>query len=282
MSNFITANWLYDQQEKVTILDARFHLMDPAQGRKDYEAGHIPGAIFFDTNNDLSAPVEAHGGRHPLPDLQKFAAKLGEAGITPATTVVIYDDQASMFASRLWWLLKYIGHEEAYILNQGYSGWAALYDIETDIPTPSPAPSYPIRLNDKFSIATYEDVKATLAGTDTVLIDSREPFRYLGEAEPIDKKAGHIPGAQNVFWKSHFADNQTVKSPEDIAATFAHLPKDQDIIVYCGSGISACPNVLLLNELQYENVRLYAGSWSDWISYEDSPIAVGEEETVRK
>lgn len=276
MSNFVSASWLYNNKAQVTILDARFHLMDPAQGRKDYEAGHIPGAIYFDTNEDLSAPVEAHGGRHPLPNLQIFAAKLRAVGITPTTTVVIYDDQASMFASRLWWLLKHIGHEKVYVLNQGYSGWTALYDSTQDIPTPQPAADYPIRLNEQFAIATYEDVKAALS-TTTALIDSREPFRYLGESEPIDKKAGHIPGAQNVFWKSHFNDDQTAKSEAEVAAAFAKLPKEQELIVYCGSGISACPNVLLLNELHYENVRLYAGSWSDWITYEDSPIAVGEE-----
>jgi thiosulfate/3-mercaptopyruvate sulfurtransferase len=282
MSNLVTANWLHQHKKDVKIIDVRFHLMDAAQGKKDYEAGHIPGAIFLDTNEHLSAPVEAHGGRHPLPNLEKFAATLGEFGITPVTKVVIYDDQASMFASRLWWLLKYIGHDEAYVLNQGFSGWAALYEVTTDIPTVEPVGSYPIQLNDKFSVASYEDVKQTLTAPGTVLIDSREPFRYLGEAEPIDKKAGHIPGAQNIFWKSHFNDNQTVKTTAEITETFAHLAKDDEIIVYCGSGISACPNVLLLNELQYKNVRLYAGSWSDWISYEDSPIAVGEEKVEIK
>lgn len=282
MSNLVTTNWLFDHLDDVTIIDVRFQLMDAAQGRKDYEAGHIPGAIFFDTNEDLSAPVQTHGGRHPLPDLEKFAAKLGEAGITPATKVVVYDDQASMFASRLWWLLKYVGHEEVYVLNQGFSGWAALYDVTTDVQTVNAVASYPILLNEKFSIVSYEDVKETLTNKKTVLIDSREPFRYLGEAEPIDKKAGHIPGAQNIFWKRHFNDNQTVKQVAEIEDTFAHLAKDEDIIVYCGSGISACPNVLMLNELNYENVRLYTGSWSDWISYEDSPVTIGEEPVKTK
>lgn len=279
MSNFVTADWLHKHKEDVTILDVRFHLMDAAQGRKDYEAGHIPGAIFVDTNEHLSAPVAAHGGRHPLPDLETFAAALGKFGITAATTVVIYDDQASMFASRCWWLLKFIGHDKAYVLNQGYKGWAAQYEVTTDVPSVTAAPSYPVQLNDKFTIATYEEVKAVSANGGAVLIDSREPARYNGEAEPIDKKAGHIPGAQNVFWKSHFNDDQTVKVPEAIAETFSHMQPDADIIVYCGSGISACPNVLLLNELDYKHVRLYAGSWSDWISYEDSAIAVGEEKS---
>ncbi|MER2105935.1 MAG: sulfurtransferase [Solibacillus sp.] len=282
MSNLVTANWLHEHKEDVTIIDVRFHLMDAAQGKKDYEAGHIPGAIFLDTNEHLSAPVQTHGGRHPLPDLQKFAATLGAIGITPTTKVVIYDDQASMFASRLWFLLKYIGHTQAYVLNEGFSGWAAQYEVTTDIPTPNAVESYPVQLNEQFAVASYEDVKATLTNPGTVLIDSREPFRYLGESEPIDKKAGHIPGAQNIFWKSHFNDNQSVKSAQEIAETFEHLAKGQEIIVYCGSGISACPNVLLLNELHYENVRLYAGSWSDWISYEESLVAVGEEEVKTK
>jgi thiosulfate/3-mercaptopyruvate sulfurtransferase len=278
MGFIVEAEWLLEHlhDSNVVVADCRFALGQPSSGRSLYEQGHLPGAVYFDLDKQLSSAVSQHGGRHPLPDLQAFAAVLSAAGIGNQTTVVAYDDQGGAMASRLWWLLRYAGHDQVFILNGGFSAWqAAGYPVTADVSTPEPA-VFEARAREHM-LLQMEEVKARIGNADVTLIDSREEPRYLGLSEPIDAKAGHIPGAVNYFWKGALDEQGRWRDAAGQAARFDKLPPDQEIVVYCGSGVTACPNVLALEEVGYKNVKLYAGSWSDWISYEGNPIATGEE-----
>ncbi|WP_342566020.1 sulfurtransferase [Paenibacillus sp. FSL R7-0345] len=296
MEATVTKRWLlarlYDPEQ--TIVDCRFTLGKPQAGRESYEQEHIPGAVYLDLELDLSSPVSEHGGRHPLPDPQVLAARLSRLGISNDTRIVAYDDESGMNAARLWWLLRYLGHEQVFILEDSFSTWKAEKYPVTD--------HQPIRVPSTFTanvqpqmLAGVDEVrkvseqtaaaKAETAEADftvplsalPILIDSRANDRYQGQNETMDKKAGHIPGALNYFWKGSQNADGSYKNAEELQGHFAGLDKDREIIVYCGSGVTACPNVLALEKAGYKNVRLYAGSWSDWISYGDNLIATGLE-----
>lgn len=259
----------------IRIVDCRFHLSNPEDGRKRYEQEHILGAVYLDLEKDLSGPVQKHGGRHPLPKIEDFVACIEDVGIDEEMIVVAYDDEDGAFASRFWWLMKYIGHEKVYILNGGFHAWKEKgYQTTKEIPKYERT-VYQAKVQSDM-IASVEDVRKAMNGTETILIDSRELKRYLGEVEPIDKKAGHIPRAKSFFWKNNI-ENGRFKTKDQLQRQFAHFEKEKSYIVYCGSGVTACPNVVALKEAGFLNVRLYPGSWSDWISYEDNPIATGEE-----
>ncbi|NMO95545.1 sulfurtransferase [Paenibacillus lemnae] len=278
MSYRVSKQWLLARlyEHDLIIVDCRFTLGDRDKGRLAYEEAHIPRAVYMDLETDLSAPVSQHGGRHPLPEVSHISQVFGKAGISQSSRVVIYDDQGGMVASRLWWMLKYTGHEQAYIMDEGFSSWKdAHYPVTADVPIVIPA-SYepkaqPVMLSD------MEEVRQASKSGAPLLIDSRETRRYAGLEEPIDHTAGHIPGAVNYFWKDLLNAQGRWKSRDEIKMMFAEIPLDHEIIVYCGSGVSACPNVLALKEAGYSSVKLYAGSWSDWISYEGNPVAKGEE-----
>lgn len=277
-SSIVSKKWLLARlyEADQVIVDCRFQLGKPNAGREAYEAGHIPGAVYLDLEKDLSAPVGAHGGRHPLPDVNELASTLSKAGIGNQTRVIAYDDQGGAMAGRLWWLLRYLGHDEVFVLDEGFSAWKAdLYPVSTEQPVIIPARFVPAVQSDMVTDAAY--VKESIGKQDVVLIDSREPRRYAGEEEPIDAKAGHIPGAINRFWKNVLNDDGSWKTAESMKESFADLDPDKETIVYCGSGVTATPNVLALHAAGFRNVKLYAGSWSDWISYEGNPVATGEE-----
>ena len=277
MRNVVAMKWLLARlyEENQVIVDCRFQLGKPNAGREAYEAAHIPGAVYLDLERDLSGPVGEHGGRHPLPDISELADKLGALGIDSSVRVVAYDDQGGAMASRLWWLLRYMGHENVAVMDQGFTAWK-----DAGFPVTDAAPAVPIpktfvpKLQDGM-LADVEDVRRAVHGGAAVLIDSREGPRYRGEVEPLDRVAGHIPGARNRFWKEALAADGAWKNAEEQRARFADLQQDDRIIVYCGSGVTACPNVLALEEAGFRNVRLYAGSWSDWISYEGNAVADG-------
>ncbi len=294
MQNIVSMKWLLARlyEPDIVIVDCRFWLNDKPAGAAAYEAEHIPGAVYLDLEKDLSAPVTAHGGRHPLPDVDQLALTLGKAGINPNSRVVIYDDNKGINAARLWWMLHYVGHQQVYVLNEGFTTWKnAKYPVTSDqpvvIPTTFVAHVQPDMLADIEEVRqvsqAYRSIDATPSAQTQdsislpVLIDSRENKRYLGLEEPIDPKAGHIPGAVNYFWLDTRHDEEDrYDDVERLEKHFAGLDKEQSIIVYCGSGVSACPNVLALKEAGYKNVKLYSGSWSDWISYEENPVATGE------
>lgn len=277
MSYVISVDRLKRRELKNTVIvDVRFDLQDAEAGRKAYISGHIPGAVYLDLNQDLSAKKEKHGGSHPLPDMDLLAAKLGKIGIDHDTTVVIYDAGNDMFAPRAWWLLHHLGHEKTYVLDGGIARWVEEgNDLTTEI-TQSESKDFEPRLraNETVDIA---QLKEKLKNNEAILIDSRARDRYLGNVEPLYKKAGHIPEAKNYFWKDVLDANGKWKSAEALQKHFEGLPKDEEIIVSCGSGVSACPNILALQSAGFKNVKLYPGSYSDWISYDDNPIAKGQE-----
>ncbi|BFT75912.1 sulfurtransferase [Paenibacillus sp. P36] len=278
MENIVGQSWLLGQlgDANIVIADCRFALGQPESGRKLYEQDHITGAVYVDLEKDLSGAIMAHGGRHPLPDLGAFSILVGSLGIDSTKTVVAYDDQGGAMASRLWWMLKFLGHSEVYVLDQGYSAWkGAGYPVTDEVTA-----AYPRTFSPKVQrtmLASMDEVKDKLGRPGVVLVDSREERRYLGLEEPIDPVAGHIPGARNYFWKGVLGADGAWLPATKQEQHFAGLRDADEIIVYCGSGVTACPNVLGLSEAGFDNVKLYSGSWSDWISWEDNPIATGEE-----
>lgn len=261
--------------EHVVVIDCRFELTDESAGRRQYEESHIPGAVYFDLEKDLSGPKEAHGGRHPLPDVDEFAEKLGKAGVDETTNVVAYDDQNGSMAARLWWMLRYLGHDRVSVLDVPFSTWEKEdYPTSNEWPRPKRRTFVPhIRAD---MAADMKDVRRAVDRGDVVLIDARAPERYRGEQEPMDPKAGHIPGAKNRFWKDNVAATGKWKSADELKERFRDL-KDRDVIVYCGSGVTATANALALKAAG-KDVKVYTGSWSDWSSYPDNPVATGDEE----
>jgi thiosulfate/3-mercaptopyruvate sulfurtransferase len=273
MKHLVAVEWLREHLQEVRVIDCRFDMSNKTLGKLQYEQEHILSAIYMDLDNDLSSKVEEHGGRHPLPSIEAFTQLLGTYGIDENTPVVAYDDQAGANASRLWWLLTYIGHEKVYVLNGGFSAWTnAKYETTNEVPvfnrkvyTPNVQHHLLIQM---------EEVREKITNREEgyVLIDSREPIRYIGKEEPIDKKAGHIPTAINLFWKQNIDDNGKWKDKQALRENIAHLHDAKEVIVYCGSGITACPNILAMSEAGLSNIKLYAGSFSDWISYEENEI----------
>ncbi|SFE81958.1 thiosulfate/3-mercaptopyruvate sulfurtransferase [Paenibacillus catalpae] len=283
MNNIVSLKWLLARlyETDIVIVDCRFQLGKPDFGREAYEASHIAGAVYLDLEKDLSAPVDEHGGRHPLPDITDLTIALSKVGISNETRVIAYDDQGGAFASRLWWLLKYLGHEQVFVLDEGFTAWQnAGFPVNAEQKVL--VPSRFLATVQHNMLVEMDEVKEKLGSENMTLIDSRDGARYRGEVEPLDKKAGHIPGAINRLWSEAKGEGGRWKSADEQAARFEDLPKDRETIVYCGSGVTACPNVLALQEAGFSNVRLYAGSWSDWISYEENPIEVGEEGNASK
>lgn len=266
------------QGDKIVLADCRFQLGQPMSGRQAYLRSHLPGAIFVDLEEDLSGPVTEHGGRHPMPDLGRLLLKLGSWGIDHTATVIAYDDQGGAMASRFWWLLRFLGASKVYVMDGGFSAWVqAGYPVTDELPEAPEPKVFGSRVRNSL-LVVMEDVREKLGKPGTVLIDSREPKRYRGEEEPIDKAAGHIPGAVNRFWKDNLDAGGRWKEREALKERFAGIAPDQEIIVYCGSGVTAIPNILALAEAGRPDAKLYLGSWSDWISYPENPIATGDEE----
>ncbi|MFS0749094.1 sulfurtransferase [Oceanobacillus sp. 1P07AA] len=281
MKNLISVQRLKRRfsQNQIVIVDVRFNLQDPDAGRKAYLEEHIPGAIYMDLNKDLSGKAGKHGGNHPLPDWGLFINKLGQIGITSETTVIVYDQGNDMFAPRLWWLLDYVGHEKVYILEGGLDQWKKEGgEVTTEVPSLVPVTYQPQMKQNR--TADMKEVRDKISNGSAVLIDSRSYQRYLGDEEPLYRRAGHIPGAVNYFWEDVLTkDGTSWKDKEQLESLFANLSKDDEIIVSCGSGVSACPNILALEAAGFHNVKLYPGSFSDWISYEENDVKVGEETT---
>lgn len=273
----VESTWLVEQiltgNKLIRLIDCRFDLSDATAGKNLYMEGHIPGACFFDLEKDLSSPAQQHGGRHPLPDLAIFKEKLEQYGIKNDDILVAYDGGQYAFAARFAWMMKYVGHEKVYILNGGFPNWAGhSFPITKDIPQNQKS-VYQITIDTEI-LATYEEVKEISSGenSDVILIDCRERKRYLGLEEQIDKKAGHIPRAENCPFMEGI-ENGFFLRKEKQAERFSKWKKDQPIIIYCGSGITAMPNYFALKEAGYNHVKVYIGSFSDWISYEENEIA---------
>lgn len=260
---------------KVRVIDARFELSDPAYGKAAYAKGFVPGAVHLDLNEDLSSPVQRHGGRHPLPDMEALVAKLGALGIGDEHEVVVYDDDGGMYAARALWLLRYAGKDDVRMLDGGLAAYlAAGGELTTEAPAHPPT-TLTLRLRPDMVVGA--DHVAENAGAPGVLvIDARAPERYRGEVEPLDPKAGHVPGAINRYYLDNVKDGRFAPQAE-LERLLAPAAEAGTVVAYCGSGVSATHLILALELAGYEGAKLYAGSWSDWSS-RDLPVAVGDEE----
>lgn len=262
MNYFISSEQLKAQIGKVVILDCRFNLVDKTLGREQYRTGHIPGAYFLDLEKDLSGEIGKHGGRHPLPDAETLGNKLRSAGINHHSQIVVYDDSRMGYAAHAWWLLRYFGLQEVVILDGGFNSWV---NSGGAIDRREPALKRGnIELHSQEDwIVNRDDILR--ADSVFTLIDSREAKRFRGEEEPVDPVAGHIPGAINYFWQDATTEEGFIKPIEEQQHRWKDLTSD-NLVVYCGSGVTACVNVLSLEMIGIK-AKLYPGSWSDWCSY---------------
>ena len=257
------------------IVDARFALMDPAAGRQAYLQSHLPGAVHADLNEDLSDLSRADLGRHPLPDDAAFARKLGEWGIGPDHQVVVHDaGDGSMAAARLWWLLKLLGHRRVAVLDGGLAAWRARGLPETAaLPDVVPSPAYPARF-DMRKVVDAAEVLQRLGEGSGWLFDARAPERFRGEVEPIDPIAGHVPGAINRPFGANLRDGR-FKSPAELQAELTPMlagRRPGDLVLMCGSGVTACHLLLAFEHARLPGARVYAGSWSGWITDPARPV----------
>lgn len=262
-------------ERRIAVVDCRFDLGDPAAGRRQYDEGHLPGAHYAHLDEDLSSPITSQSGRHPLPKSELLAKKFGRWGIDSNTQVVAYDASGGGFAARLWWLARWLGHESVAVLDGGWQAWvAAGLPISTDVPV-SEARGFTSRVDDSKWLTTAQLVWRV---EEIELIDAREAERFRGEVEPIDPVAGHVPGAVNIPWKGNLASDGKFLSGGELKQRFTKVrDRDCSIACMCGSGVTACHNLLAMEIAGIPDVKLYAGSWSEWIRDASRPVATGAE-----
>ncbi|WP_308287168.1 sulfurtransferase [Actinomadura parmotrematis] len=254
------------------LLDVRWHLAGPP-GAESYRKGHLPGAVFVDLDRDLAGPP-GPAGRHPLPEPEAFEAAMRRAGVSGAAQVIVYDDADSTAAARLWWTLRYFGHEQVRVLDGGYHGWVeGGREVTTDVPAPAPGDfvARPGRL------PVLDAAGAAALAGDGVLLDARAAERYRGENEPVDPVAGHIPGAVNAPTSGNVGVDGRFLPPELLRERFAKLGATDalDVGAYCGSGVTAAHEILALT-IAGVPAALYVGSWSNWVADPSNPVATGE------
>jgi len=256
-----------------TVLDVRWRLTGPP-GRQDYDAGHLPGAVFLDLDRQLSGPP-GPGGRHPLPDPAELQQALRAAGVRTGRPVVAYDGGDGVAAARAWWTLRWAGHDEVAVLDGGYPAWAAGgYPVTTEVPQPAPG-DVTVRPG---GLPVLDAAGAAKVAAEGVLLDVRVPARYRGEVEPVDPVAGHIPGAVNLPATEHAGPDGRLRSAEELRERFAAAGVTERVRVgaYCGSGVTAAHTVLALHLAGQPDAELYVGSWSHWLTDPQRPVAVGE------
>ncbi len=261
----ISASELAASPGQYQICDLRWDLTDPTGGETSYEAGHIPGAVFVDLDRDLAAAPGMYG-RHPLPSPSAFATTLGVLGIGPETHVVAYDDLGGRIAARLWWMLRSINHQLVQVLDGGYQSWLeAGHEVETGNVIPN-GESYP-------APGAFQGVVTVSELGDRTLIDARNSDRYRGDHEPVDPKAGHIPGAQNVPTGENLDETGRFRDATDLANLYSRFPAD--VVVSCGSGVTACHDALAMVAAGRKMPDVYVGSFSEW-SRRDLPVSTGD------
>jgi thiosulfate/3-mercaptopyruvate sulfurtransferase len=263
----------------VVVFDCRHDLLDHAKGAQAYAAGHVPGAHFAPVETALSGPKTGRNGRHPLPAPEVFAAFLQRHGVTPATTVVAYDDAGGLYAARLWWMTRWIGHARVALLDGGLPKWIADgHPVTRDIPTAVPAAApLPVAVRDG-DVVTVDEILARLGDPSAAVLDARAAERYRGDTETIDPVAGHIPGALNRFYKANLNADLTFRDPAALRAEFSALFAGRDpaqVAHSCGSGITACANLFAMDYAGLPGSKLYAGSWSEWVADPARPVARG-------
>ncbi|CEJ48217.1 sulfurtransferase [Umezakia ovalisporum] len=269
---FVSPSWLLEHLNHplIVIVDCRFSLAHPDLGKQQYQENHIENSYYLDLNHNLSSTVKNHGGRHPLPNINDLALKLSAMRVDfQKTLVVAYDDSRLCFASRLWWLLRYLGHEKVVVLDGGFTAWQKLgYPVTNITPPVVDSGNYFAPNVNTEMVVDIEGVKNRKDLPTVALVDSRTSDRYRGEHEPIDKIAGHIPGAVNYPWLDVTSSSGYLLSSSEQRQRWEKLECAEEIIVYCGSGVTACVNLLSLAIANIHTGKLYAGGWSDWISYD--------------
>lgn len=277
----VSAAWLADQlgTPNVRPVDVRWYLAERGKGRDEYREAHIPGAAYMDIDDDLAAPAWDGPGRHPLPAPEAFATVASRAGIGPETHVVAYDASGGAAAARLWWLLRYFGHERVSLLDGGWQAWqaggylteAGEATIARASFTPRPQPGM---------VVNADEMERLRHQPGTLLLDARAPERYEGRIEPIDTQAGHIPGARNAPYASNVQSDGTWKNPDELRKWYDALGTDtaEQVVAYCGSGVTAANTVFALHLVGRTDALLYEGSWSDWSSDPERPVATGTED----
>jgi thiosulfate/3-mercaptopyruvate sulfurtransferase len=261
---------------KWVVVDCRHDLMNLAAGREAYAAGHIPGARFASMEDELSGPKTGKNGRHPLPERAALMAALRSYGIDDASQVVAYDAHGGMFAARLWWMLRWVGHEAVAVLDGGLPAWqAADQPVVTDAPAARPRGS----IAERPALVTTVDVNAVLHNVEhggKTVVDARAPDRFRGENETIDPVGGHIPGAKNRFFKDNLQGDGRFKAPDQLKAELGVAVGDPaQAIMQCGSGVTACHNQLALEVAGMPGAALYPGSWSEWSADPQRAVATG-------
>jgi len=257
------------------IFDCRFSLADVHAGHRLYRQSHIPHARYADLNQDLSSDPKSYTGRHPLPNFTILASKLGAWGVTNRSQVVVYDDAGGAFAGRLWWLLRTMGHESVAVLDGGFPNWQKQgLPVSTRLPLPTPAVFRPYLDSKQWLTAT--EVENALARQTITLVDARTPERYAGLQEPIDPVAGHVPKALNHPFQRNLNQQGLFLAPQVLYQQFKALgvaEQAKHTVHMCGSGVTACHNLLAMEVAGLSGSRLYAGSWSDWISNRNREVA---------
>jgi thiosulfate/3-mercaptopyruvate sulfurtransferase len=276
-TTLVSTTVLASHMDDPVIVDCRAKLDDEAWGELEYAASHIPGAVYADLNRDLSGRTTGSNGRHPLPDPRALAQTFGRLGITDGRQVVAYDQDSGQWASRLWWLLRWLGHDAVAVLDGGFAKWIAerrptAHGVEHNDPaTFTPAPRADMAVD-------VDGVASRLGSREWLLLDARAPERYRGETEPIDRIPGHIPGAANHFYGGNVTADKTFKTPEQLRAGFAAAiggTQPDRIICYCGSGVTACHNLLAMEHAGIRGAKLYVGSWSEWSADPSRGVEIG-------
>jgi thiosulfate/3-mercaptopyruvate sulfurtransferase len=267
------------EERVIRVFDCRFDLAQPDAGRGAYAAGHIPGAVYADLNRDLSAPQTPRSGRHPLPAPAAFEARLRAFGVNRDSVVVAYDAGNGMYASRLWWMLRWLGHEAVFVLHGGLRRWVELgMPVETSVPQPGPG-NFIARPRPDMQVDAA-GVLARAADPAWRLLDARAPERYRGDVEPIDAVAGHVPGAVNHPFARSLGGDDRLLPRDELRAAFARtldgVPAGRAIAM-CGSGVTACHLLLAMEHAGLAGARLYPGSWSEWSRDPSRPVARGAE-----
>jgi thiosulfate/3-mercaptopyruvate sulfurtransferase len=267
----VSTEWLAGRLEDpgVRVIDVRWSLLDKTKGRNAYLEAHIPGAVFLDVDTDLASPRGSGPGRHPLPGAVAFAGSMALAGVGPDTHVIVHDFGDGSTAARLWWLLRYFGHDRVSLLDGGIARWvAAGHPLESRVPAHAPASFHAVQHPEM--VVGADTVEEWRQDSRTLIVDSRTAERYEGKVEPIDPVAAHVPGARNRPYGTNVRSNEDPRfhEPAALRAAFQQLGADRvdRVVCYCGSGINACQNLFALALAGFENGILYEGSWSDWCS----------------
>jgi thiosulfate/3-mercaptopyruvate sulfurtransferase len=273
----VDAAWLkaHLRDPDVRVVDLRWYLAGK-KGAEEYARGHIPGAVFVDLEHEITAPQGP--GRHPIPDGAQFERAMRKAGVSPDTHVVAYDDAGGSIAARLWWLLRYYGHARVSVLDGGLAAWTGAGQPLDATPSAYPEGAFRAQAPARERVVDRAYVDRARSDPRVLVLDARASERYRGDSEPVDARPGHVPGAKSAPWAGNLRDGRYLGA-EDLRARYEALGagRAKEVVVYCGSGVTACHDLIALELAGLPGAKLYEGSWSDWARDPSLPAAKGEE-----